>query len=288
MGPRARRGSKSGVTASPNRTDCVDDFLQPMPPGIVNGLVDTATATAHQGFVGRSNDSVHLQLMMSSCTAPIIGFKSHLSPKSSLSWSAGLDPSAPRLMVESFLDRANQRSIFTTTGLGQLTQQCRTVIRRVRSELSQIPSMDLRLRRVAFHLMVAYWAGLWLLVSGSSLPLPLLLLAYPIYRCCREYSATRIWFLGALVSVALTCIPAPASVGLGLITFLVFYFGGNLHLSVRLRNPQASLLFAFAIIALPLAGVSGGETALLGVVAEGFGLLLLWLSAPVETLSVKT
>lgn len=140
--------------------------------------------------------------------------------------------------------------------------------------------MDWKLRRTVLFLTLGYWVGLAMLSYGYSLPLPLMPLAYPVYHCGRLFRTGRLWYLGALVSIALACIPSLLVKVLGLIAFHVFFSVGNLHLACKMRNIQAALPLGLGLLAGPLSYPLGLWLLIAGLLGEGFGLLLLGLSAP--------
>lgn len=148
--------------------------------------------------------------------------------------------------------------------------------------------MDRKLRLILLGLALGYWAALWLVVSGWGMTVPFLPLIYPMYRCGRRFRAGRIWYLGALVSIILACIPLPMVNLLGVFSFHQFFSAANLHLAVRVRNIQASLLLALGFLAAPLATTVGGLAVVAGILAEGFGLALLLLSAPGARVNYKS
>jgi hypothetical protein len=137
--------------------------------------------------------------------------------------------------------------------------------------------MNLNLRLTVLYLALGYWLALWMFTSGWAVPIPILPLAYPIYRCGRQFCAGRVWYLGALISIGLASIPLALAQGCGLLAFFLFFAVGNLHLAVKVNNLQAATLLATGVLATPL-GFNLAGTA--GIIGEGSGLLMLILSAP--------
>lgn len=135
--------------------------------------------------------------------------------------------------------------------------------------------MDRNLRCSVLLLALGYWLALCMFAFGWAPPLPVLPLASPIYRCGRQIGSGRIWYLGALVSIVLACVPTPILQFGGLLTCLLFFSIGNLHLAVNLKNRQATILLAIGMVAFLLPGLG-----VAWIAGEGFGLVLLCLSAP--------
>lgn len=139
--------------------------------------------------------------------------------------------------------------------------------------------MDQELRRTILFLSLGFWAMTVMSFTQWNLAFLLVPILYPTYRCSQQNVPERRWYRLALIAILVSWISLLGErlellAVLGIASFYLFLTIGNVRLAYRVGNLRALLLLVFGLLEFfPDAG-------LLGSLAQGLGLTLLWFTTP--------